>query len=132
MEQANLIPDNIKRFILRSIDSVPHLEAILLLHREPETEWDAKMIAQALFIHEKKAAEILNDLYNSGFTVNKYKDIPTYYYQPNSQELEEIIVQLEGIYKHNLIKVTNLIHSKINKQAQIFGDSFKWQNGKDE
>jgi hypothetical protein len=129
MEQTNL-PDDIKRFILISIESVPHLEAIVLFHREPEIEWDPKMIAQSLFINEKKAAEILVDLYNSGFTV-KQKDIPLYQYLPNTPELGTMVGRLAEVYNNNLIEVTLLIHSKINKQAQIFGDSFKWQTGKD-
>lgn len=131
MEKNDPIPLDIKRFILRSIDSVPHLEAILLLRFDTRIEWNAAMMAHNLYISEKRADEILVDLSTSGFASVKRGDTVTYRYNPVSLELEKIMDQLAGIYAKNLIEVTNLIHSKINKQAQNFGDAFKWQNEKD-
>ncbi|MCR4338001.1 MAG: hypothetical protein NUV91_09385 [Candidatus Omnitrophica bacterium] len=124
------IPEDIKRFILRSIDSVPHLEAILLLRYDPKIEWDGTTMAQRLYISEKKATELLTDLCAAGFA-SKEKDGFMYFYNPISSELKELINRLAEIYTKNLIEVTNLIHSKTNKQAQTFGDAFKWQKEKD-
>jgi hypothetical protein len=128
MEQNSPIPDDIIRFILNSIESVPHLEAILLIYREPKKEWDAKMMAESLYISEKRAAGILADLLDSGFIAVRKYDIPLYRYQPKSLEREKIINRLSIIYADNLIEVTNLIHSKISKQAKKFVDAFKWKN----
>lgn len=33
------IPDDIQRFILMTVTSVPYLEAMLLLHNEPMRKW---------------------------------------------------------------------------------------------
>ncbi len=38
---ATDIPDDLRRFILTSVPSVPYLEAILLLQRERGTAWTA-------------------------------------------------------------------------------------------
>jgi hypothetical protein len=125
------IPENIRRFILRSIVSVPHLEALLILRHDPRTTWDAKSIAQGLFISEKRAGELLADLCSAGFTAIKEGSEFLYYYQPASIGLKEMIDELSEIYANNLVEVTNLIHSNAGKQAQKFGDAFKWQKDKE-
>jgi hypothetical protein len=128
MENQDAIPADIRRFILTSIDSVPHLEAILLLCCDPKTPWDAKMMAQSLYISEKKAEEILGNLAASGFTTPTSQETPaTYQFKPASPALQEILTRLRDIYAKNLVEVTNLIHSKTSKQAQELGDAFKWQ-----
>lgn len=131
MEEKAPIPEDIKRFILRSIDSVPHLEAVLLLRYDPDVEWDARMMAQRLYISEKKTGELLADLCSAGFAAVKEGMDVLYCYQPISADLKETINQLAEIYADHLIEVTHLIHSKTGKQAQQFGDAFKWQKEKD-
>lgn len=128
MENKGPIPEDIQRFILRSVDSVPHLEAVLLLRHNPKMEWDARTMAQNLYISEKKARELLSDLCTAGFAAVKNA---LYCYSPISEELRKTVDRLSETYAKNLIEVTHLIHSKTSKQAQEFGDAFKWQNEKD-
>jgi hypothetical protein len=115
-----------KRFILTSIDSIPHLEAVLLLRANPNVDWDVKMVAQRLFICEKKALEIMDDLVKAGFVSLKKNAL--YSFEPASDKLREMINDLSGVYYGNLIEITNLIHSKIGKQAQEFGNAFRWND----
>jgi hypothetical protein len=119
-----MIPEVIQRFILTSIDSVPYLEAILMLRYDPTEAWTPKRLAETLYINENKAEEILTNLYSGKF-VNK--DNGSYSFDPASLDLKQKIDQLAEIYTSNLIEVTNLIHLKTNKQAQQFGDAFRWQ-----
>jgi len=126
------IPEHLQRFILRSIDSVSHLEAMLLVRYDPQREWDSKTMAQGLYISEKKAAELLSDLCAAGFAAVKGSGEYLYHYSPRSSDLRDTINHLSQIYSTNLIEVTNLIHSKTGRQAQQFGDAFKWQNAKDD
>ncbi len=128
------IPAEIKRFILTSIDSVPHLEALLLLRNEPKVEWDAKMMSQRLYVNEKKAADLLNDLCAGGFASSQQEEPPEtkfYSFHPASLGLNALIDQLADIYTKNIVEVTKLIHSKLDKQAQQWGDAFKWQKEKE-
>lgn len=120
------IPSEIKSFILTSIASVPHLEALLLLRRDPLIEWDAKMMAQRLYVSEKEAEDTLVDLSTAGFAAIKRNCISRYFYKPITPELKELLDRLVDIYSKNLIEVTHLIHAKVNKQARKFGDAFKW------
>lgn len=121
------IPEDVIRFILTSIPSVPYLEAMLLLRHEAAESWDSKKVAQRLYISEKAAGELLSDLYAAGVVMVTEHDPPFYRHHPGSDELQQMINQLAEAYAKNLVQVTNLIHSKTGKKAQHFADAFKWR-----
>jgi hypothetical protein len=119
------IPDDVKRFILVSIPSVPYLEAMLLLRSQAQHWWDGKQLAQRLYMGEKAASDLLSDLHAAGVLHATEPDATAFIYDPVSDELREIITRLAEIYSKNLVDVTNLIHSKTSKKAQHFADAFK-------
>lgn len=128
------IPDEVRRFILTSIPSVPYLEAVLLLRGAPEDEWDSKRVAQRLYVSEKVAAELLSSLYEAGVLVLSDKSPPPgelqqtlYRYRPTAAALAATIDQLAQVYARNLIGVTNLIHANSGIKVQQFADAFKWR-----
>jgi Mn-dependent DtxR family transcriptional regulator len=120
------IPEDVRRFILSSIISVPYLEALLLLRNAPDQSWDRTTVAQRLYISEKTATELLADLSAAGFIVVT-KSESSYRYHPNSDELRQMIDQLAETYAKNLVEITNIIHSRTGKKAQQFADAFKWR-----
>jgi hypothetical protein len=122
------IPDEVKRFILVSIPSVPFLEAMLLLRGEAESEWTGNRVARRLYILEKTAGEILADLHAIGILALSGRDPLSYRFDPDSSELRAVIDRVAATYAANLVEVTNLIHGKggMNK-AQRFADAFKWR-----
>lgn len=121
------IPDDLKRFILTSIASIPHLEAILLLRNEATAAWDGKQVAQRLYISEKTAVDVLSSLHDAGFLAVEDMPIRQYRYEPATAELRTMVDQLALAYSSNLMGVTYLIHSKTSTRAQQFADAFKWR-----
>lgn len=121
------IPDEVIRFILLGIPSVPYLEATLLLRQETEQPWDAKRMAQRLYSNEKTAQNLLVELHSGGIVECTDQTMQLYRYHPASSELAGMIDRLAEIYADNLIGVTNLIHSKTNKKAKQFADAFIWR-----
>jgi hypothetical protein len=121
------IPDDIKRFILVSIPSVPYLEAMLLLRGQPQHWWDGKQVAQRLYMSEKAANDLLSALHAAGILHAAETGTAAYIYDPVSDELREMIARVADIYSKHLIDVTNLIHSKTSKKAQHFANAFKWR-----
>lgn len=67
------------------------------------------------------------DLRAAGALNANVQDTTLYRYEPRTPELQTLIDQLAALYAHNLVGVTHLIHSKLNKKAQQFADAFKWQ-----
>jgi AraC-like DNA-binding protein len=119
-----LIPDDIKRFILLSIPSVPYLEALLLMHAAPATAWTASHIAQRLYMSEKTAADLLAALLSSGFASADGDTAASHRYCPQSPQQSQLVDQLAIIYGKNLIAVSNMIHSTTHRKAQQFASAF--------
>lgn len=126
MAQAS-IPNDVVRFIMLGIPSVPYLEAILLLRSETDHPWDAKQVAQRLYLAEGVAQSLLDELCSKGVVASVDRQKRLYRYHPNSAELTQTINLLAKVYAENLIEVTNIIHSKTNKKAQQFADAFLWK-----
>ena len=127
MPDSGLLADDIKRFILTSVPSVPYLEALLLLRNEPAAPWDSARLAARLYVAEKAAASLLAELREAG-VIRAAEQLPeAYCFSPASDALRDIIERLADAYATHLVAVTNVIHSKTGKKAQHFADAFKWR-----
>lgn len=118
------LPADVRRFILTSIPSVPYLEAVLLLRAESGKEWDAGQLARRLYVPERTGAELLELLRSSG--IGEPADAGGLRYAPNA-ELRDLIDRLAQVYAANLVAVTDLIHSRIDRRAQQFADAFRFR-----
>jgi hypothetical protein len=125
MSAPGISPD-IRRFILTSISSVPHLEALLLLRNEPHA-WNAARLAGRLYVSEKTAATLLGELVAAGIAQPESDRQLEYRYEPRSSELGGLLDQLAVTYTTHLVEITHLIHSKTDRKAQQFADAFKWR-----
>lgn len=124
------IPEDIRRFVLTSIPSVPYLEAMLLLRNDASRPWDAKRLAARLYVSENAAAPLLAELAAAGVLAVTDPTIPSYSYRPHTEELRRMIEQLESVYSKHIVEVTELIHSETSKTAQRFADAFKFRDDK--
>lgn len=122
---GNSIPDDIGRFILTSIPSVPYLEAMMLLRRESTVAWTASELAARLYLPEAQAIELLQNLEAGGIAARQGGEAGTsYQYQP-SLELGHILDRVAQCYATSLRPVTNLIHSRVDRRAYQFADAFR-------
>jgi len=127
------IPEDIRRFILTSVPSVPYLEAILLLRTDPGTAWDVPRTAARLYVPERQAAELLTALAAAGIARSEdLGEAALFRYAPATPELRERLDALAQAYSANLVGVTDLIHSRIDKRAQQFADAFRLRKDSEE
>jgi hypothetical protein len=115
-----LIPDDVRDFILKHIDSIAQLEALLLLRKERPAAWDVETLSRRLYTTEQQASEVLGHLQSSGFLSLSEG---AYRYDCRTAEQEEMVTRLAELYARHLIPVTNLVHSKpsrIREFAQAF------------
>lgn len=122
-ESDNAIPDDVRRFILTSIPSVPYLEAVLQFRSQPAQPRSTSDIAQALYIPDEAAAQLLRQLHAAGVIETSPGGEETYAYAP-SAALERALTALAEVYARNLVGVTELIHDTTRKQAQQFAQAF--------
>ena len=119
------IPDDVRRFVLTRIPSVPFLEALLLLRAERRSSWGDAALAQRLYIPPPKAQELLLQLAEAGFA-NGDADSNSWRWTPDP-EVAEVVDRLAQVYAENLIGITELIHSRQDRRAQQFADAFRWR-----
>ena len=119
------IPEDLRRFVLTSIPSVPFLEALLLLRADPAQEWNSDMLAGRLYVRERTAHALLEDLCRAGMAAPGTDPAGAWVYRPVSPQLDERIAALAELYAKHLVEVTHLIHSSLDRKAQQFADAFK-------
>jgi hypothetical protein len=119
------IPDDVKAFLLRYIDSIAQLEALLLLRANAELAWSADMLAKRLYIPVLETAEILARLCADGFLTARGGEPLLYQYHCTSREQAHIVDHVAELYARYLIPVTHLIHAKPRTRVQAFADAFR-------
>ena len=120
-----LIPEDVQAFLLKRIDSITQLEALLLLRANPACEWSAVTLARRLYITTQETAALLETLCTGGFLVTTGHPSRLYRYHCSSDDLASMVDRVADLYAKYLIPVTNLIHSKPYTGVQAFADAFK-------
>lgn len=119
------LPDDLRRFILTSVPSVPYLEAVLLMRAGPQQDWTATELARRLYVPEGQGVQLVQLLRESGLAAEG-REAGSIRYAP-THELTGLIDRLALAYAQDLVAVTELIHSRIDRRAQRFADAFRFR-----
>lgn len=117
------IPEDLRRFVLTSVPSVPFVEALLIFREAQGTPVTIDLLARRLYMGERNAAEIVGQLRSSRL-IEPVEGAGGHRYAP-APELKDMIERLAHFYRTQLVDVTDLIHSKTGRMAQQFADAFK-------
>lgn len=98
-----------------------------MLRADPASHWDAQLTAERLYLRPQVARELLNQLAAAGVATPEAQAPGSFRYQPVSPELATTLDDVAAAYSSNLVGVTELIHSRIDKRAQQFADAFRWR-----
>jgi hypothetical protein len=119
----------VDRFILEEIDSVPHLEALLLLWRNKTKKWSTDEMAHALYVPADTADKILQDLARRNLIASDAAKL--YCYEPSSEDKNSLMRSVEDAYRRELIRVSRMIHSKAAPAIREFARAFRFTKDKD-
>ena len=64
MTQEDLVRRQVDQFVLEEIDSVPHLEALLLLWNSRPKHWSPEDMGKALYLTSEYTQPVLQELAN--------------------------------------------------------------------
>lgn len=123
MQETGPIPEDIRRFILTSIPSVPYLEAVLVFRAAAPRAVTLRELAARLYLPEKAAFDLLVALREAG--IARPDDGSDAHAYCAKDELAAMIDALAALYARDLIGVTRIIHSRTVRMAQQFADAFK-------
>lgn len=117
----SIIPFELQDFIIRHIDSIAQIEALLLLRLHADQSWDVPKTAQRLYVTEQETLQILQNLCDDGLV--ECND-GLYRYACKSKENEQFVDRLAESYARNLVAVTSIIHAK-PRRIREFANAFK-------
>lgn len=123
MTQDEDVSRAVDRFLLDQIDTVPHLEALLLLWNRRPKSCDVEEMAKDLYLASAPTREILDDLARHGLIVLTPVS-ERYHYQPDP-ERDRLISSVDSTYRRELIRITRLIHSKPSSAVRAFAQAFR-------
>jgi len=120
------VPAEVREFVVRCIDSVAHLEALLLLRGPPQLAWDVPAVARRLYVGEGEAARLLGALVSCELAVTNGSD---FLYHPRDAGMIDLVDRLAQTYARSLVPVTQLIHER-DTAIRKFADAFKLRKDK--
>ena len=116
------VPEDVRHLILRHIQSVAQLEALLFLRGRSGESWDPQSIARRLYAPEAEMVAALASLCSDGFL---RRDGVGYRYEC-AVETRITVDRVAAAYGRHLIPITHLIHSK-PRNITAFSDAFKFR-----
>jgi hypothetical protein len=119
------IPDELRRFILTSVPSVPFVEAMLLFMAKPEHALSVEEIARGLYMPRAAAQQVVEALREAHAIAADPAQPEASRFAPATAELGAMLRNLAAFYARDLIGVTDLIHSRTARRAQQFADAFR-------
>jgi predicted ArsR family transcriptional regulator len=126
MEPEEEVRSQVDQFILNEIDSVPHLEALLLVWNRRPKQWSAEQMARELYVQPERAATILQDLVNRSLvSVNRETSPGFFFYQSNPGVRENLLDAVDRIYRAEVVRVSTMIHAKASPAVRDFARAFR-------
>jgi len=115
----------VDHFIVDTIDSVPHLEALLLLWQNQSQNWSVEGVAKRLWIDPDDTRSILQDLTRNQFLSLTAGEPEEYSYRPDAGN-DRILRGVADIYRQEMIRISRMIHAKPSSAVRAFARAFRF------
>jgi hypothetical protein len=113
----------VDQFVSEVIDTVPHLEALLLLWNSRPRQWGVGEMAKALYVPADAAQSVLADLERIGLAVSG--DAGGFAYR--SSERDPLIEQVDRMYRREVVRISRMIHAKPSAAVREFARAFRFK-----
>jgi hypothetical protein len=115
----------VDRFILAQIDSVPHLEALLLLFNSRPKAWSTEEMARSLYVRNEVASKILDSLLQRKLIVASHEKPDVFFYSVDDDARNTMLHDVDAIYRKEVVRISSLIHSKASAGVRDFARAFR-------
>ena len=114
----------VDEFILQEMDTVPHLEALLLLWNSRPKEWTVEEMARALYVAPGTAHSILQRLARRGLLAS-HGNPESYRYESGKRDC--LIEAVETSYRRDLVRISRMIHAAAAPAIRDFAEAFRFK-----
>ncbi|MGH9516560.1 MAG: hypothetical protein ACRD3P_12885 [Terriglobales bacterium] len=116
----------IDQFILDEIDSVPQLEALLLLWNSRPVIWTPEELARRLYVSTELSQSLLQELVRKRLITRNQGSVEGYRYESVTEETDGLIGGLDNLYRREVVRVSTVIHAKPSSAVRDFARAFRF------
>ena len=131
MGAYSLGENEVYEFIRERIESVPHLEALLLLWNSRPQPWSVENLAKRLYVAKERAHALLTDLVREHLITAVAGPPAGYEYNSKSVAQDQMIAAVDATYRREVVRVATLIHSRTPSSLRDFARAFRFKSDKD-
>jgi hypothetical protein len=124
MHEEEALRREVDQFILEEIDSVPHLEALLLLWNRRPRLYSVSELAHQLYISSDQTSNIVRDLQSRGLAVALETGQCAF---NEAWPHPDLMQAVDRLWRRELIRVSSLIHSKASPSVRQFASAFRFR-----
>ena len=124
--EKNYGESEVYQFVRDEIESVPHLEALLLLWNSRPQPWTIENLASRLYVPAELVLPLLDDLNRRKLIVIEPGPPQGYRYASGSTEQDQLIVALDSVYRREVVRISTMIHSKPSASLREFARAFRF------
>jgi predicted ArsR family transcriptional regulator len=121
----------VDRFIIEQIDSVPQLEALLLLFNSQPKTWSADEMAKSLYVRNEAASKILESLLLRNLIAVCPGGTNLFFYSPGNHGRNSLLEAVDAIYRKEVVRISSIIHSKGSPSVRDFARAFRIKRDKE-
>jgi hypothetical protein len=130
-EHKNEGESEIIRFIADQIDSVPQLEALLLVWNTRPAIWTPEELGKRLYVSDELGHDLLQELVRKRLITSIQGAVEGYRYESASEEQDALIGRLDEMYRREVVRVSNMIHAKPASALRDFARAFRFTKEKE-
>ncbi len=118
------IPTSVLQFLAERIDTVPQLEALLLLWENPQRLWSEEELAARIYVGRQAAATILQALQRQQLITAESAQSLQYRYNPQWDPTGAVMPEVAATYRRHLVPLATFIHSRASTAVREFARAF--------
>jgi DNA-binding MarR family transcriptional regulator len=120
------LPEEIRQFIERNIDSIDQLELLRVLGENPGQEWNAADLAREIQSSPGTTAAHLATLQGRGLVTRTVQGSDVFgRYGPQTPELEKLLSQFLQVYRERPVTMIKLAYAQARGALHTFADAFR-------
>ncbi|MBS1804610.1 MAG: hypothetical protein JST28_14685 [Acidobacteria bacterium] len=122
---------DVYEYIFENIDSVPHLEAVVLLWNSRPVGWTAEELASRIYVPAERASEIIQDLVRQQLAQQTSNSPARFSYLPRDEEQNEWMYRVDTAYRREIVRISSMLHSKASPSVREFARAFRFKKDRD-
>ena len=126
MTESPVSEDKVYTFVLDQIETVPHLEALLLLWNSRPQPWTVENLSKRLYVSKEIVDALLDDLVRRGLIECVQGPPDGYRYESSSIAQDQLLSTLDLTYRRETVRISTMIHSKPSSSVREFARAFRF------